>query len=403
MQRLLAVAVCVLLCCPALADDNPSDLPWKVNKPIVTVEKSVYLHTSGASTWVTMEYVGPDLELLETNAVMPIGDVLSDVKQRLSTDNGRTWSTFQTVPGTLVHYNGVEAREHAGMARFYDAQAGVLVETWTRLLKSWHTYWRISRDHGATWSTLQLLRYEAGAEFDPNNPLDSEYLLNNRGYGGNNIIQLANGNLLTSVGYARAPNGYTGSLCFIGTWSSEKEDYQWTPSNRVAAAPEKSRFLVETEVSQLKDGRVLVVWRGENTETTPGRKWYSVSTDGGLTLSLPAELKYDDGSSFYSPSSFHRIIRSSLTGKLYWIGNITATPPVGPSPRSPLVIAEVNETGPIPSLRKSTVTSIDGPPLGEDGLFSNFSLLEDRETHEFKLYMMLDDGKNYKYVVTLAR
>ena len=87
---------------------------------------------------------------------------------------------------------------------------------------------------------------------------------------------------------------------------------------------------------------------------------------------------------------------------VYWIGNITATPPVGPSPRSPLVIAEVSETGPIPSLKKSTVSSIDGPPLGEDGIFSNFSLSEDRQTHKLNLYMMLDDGKSYKYVVTFV-
>ena len=85
-----------------------------------------------------------------------------------------------------------------------------------------------------------------------------------------------------------------------------------TPSNRVAALSDQSRFLTESEVAQLKDGRVLVIWRGSNMETTPGRKWYSVSTDGGMNLSTPAELKYDDGSSFYLPSSYHRMIRSSL-------------------------------------------------------------------------------------------
>ncbi len=400
MRRYLPSVVFILVVCPDLA--KTADLPWQVNTPIVAVQKSVYLHTSEASTWMTMEYVGPNLQLLETNAVMPIGDVLSNVKQRLSTDNGKTWSTFQPLPGTLVDYNGVEARESPGMARFYDAQAGVLVETWTQLLKSWHTCWRISKDYGTTWNSPQLLRYEAGAEFDPRNPLDPDYLLNNRGYGGNNIIKLSGGKLLTSVGYARGPDGYTGSLCFIGTWNPAAEDYQWTPSNRVAVSPDQSRFLTESEVAQLKDGRVLVIWRGSNTETTPGRKWYSVSTDGGMNLSTPAELKYDDGSSFYSPSSYHRMIRSSLTDKLYWIGNITATPPVGPSPRSPLVIAEVSETRPIPSLKKSTVSSIDGPPLGEDGMFSNFSLSEDRQTHKLNLYMMLDDGKSYKYVVTFC-
>jgi hypothetical protein len=33
------------------------------------------------------------------------------------------------------------------------------------------------------------------------------------------------------------------------------------------------------------------------------------------------------------------MIRDSVTGKLYWIGNICAAPPSGNSPRYPLVIA----------------------------------------------------------------
>ena len=100
-----------------------------------------------------------------------------------------------------------------------------------------------------------------------------------------------------------------------------------------------------------------------------------------MTLGPVRELKYDDGSSFYSPSSYHRMIRHSMSGKLYWIGNISAAPPSGNSPRYPLVIAEVDET--IPALKKSTVTVIDDKQPGQtDAIqFSNFSLLEDRESH----------------------
>src|SRR5438552_14033888 len=84
-----------------------------------------------------------------------------------------------------------------------------------------------------------------------------------------------------------------------------------------------SRGLMESETAELKDGRVLVVWRGSSTAKTPGRKFYSVSSDGGRTLSPISEWKYDDASPFYSPSSYHRMIRHSQTGKLYWLGNIT--------------------------------------------------------------------------------
>ena len=131
-----------------------------------------------------------------------------------------------------------------------------------------------------------------------------------------------------------------------------------------------------------------------------------------MTLSDPAELKYDDGSEFYSPASFQRMIRSSETGKLYWIGNITADPPSGGTPRYPLVIAEVDESGATPSLKKNTVTVIDDKQPGQpDSIqFSNFTVFEDRETHAFDLYMTLvgeNSGNlftadNYKYVVTLT-
>ena len=195
---------------------------------------------------------------------------------------------------------------------------------------------------------------------------------------------------------------YSSSLCFAGTWHPAAKDYQWTPGKIVTIPPDKSAKLVESEVAELQDGRVLVVWRGVNTSTTPGRKWYSISTDGGMTLSPVAELKYDDGSSFYSPESFHRMIRSRRTGKLYWIGNITAEPPDHSSPRYPLVIAEVDETTEIPSLLKSTVSVIDTrqPDQQEAIQFTNFSLLEDRETEHLQLYMTVNFDNVYKYIVT---
>lgn len=60
--------------------------------------------------------------------------------------------------------------------------------------------------------------------------------------------------------------------------------------------------------------------------------------------------------------------------------------PNGNSPRYPLVIAEVDyETG---LLVRSTVTLIDDRREGQGDIqFSNFSLLEDRETHDLELYL----------------
>jgi hypothetical protein len=165
---------------------------------------------------------------------------------------------------------------------------------------------------------------------------------------------------------------------------------------------------MEPWVAELHDGRLLIIWRGSNTARTPGRKWFSVSADGGETLTSPTELKYDDGSRFYSPSAFHSMVRHSQTGKLYWLGNICPQPPRGNSPRYPLIIAEVDEA--IPALKRDTVTRVDG--LGENDSprlqLSNFSFFEDRQTHNLEIYLTRigEDpadfwGANaYKYTLT---
>ena len=228
----------------------------------------------------------------------------------------------------------------------------------------------------------------------------------NQSYPGNNIIKLSNGNLLTSVAEAK-PLG-KGSMCFIGTWNQTANDYQWMAGNPVVA-PAQAGYLNESEVAQLKDGRVLVAWRGAG-----GHKWYSISTDGGVSLSPVAELKYDDGSSFYSPASYHSMVRSNSTHKLYWIGNIIPTPPDpdGNTPRYPLVIAEVDESGATPALKKNTVTVIDDRQPGQPYSihFSNFNVFENRETYALDMYMTLygedpndpSHANNYKYVITLV-
>jgi hypothetical protein len=256
-----------------------------------------------------------------------------------------------------------------------------------------------------------MLRYEAGDNFDPNNPLAPGYLTKNQGYYCSGIIKLSNGNILTVLGEANSPDGlHNSSLCMIGRWNGSKKDYDWKAGSLTTISPTLSSYgLDEPDVAQLKDGRVFTVWRCANTPTTPNRKFCAVSTDGGLTLSPVAELRYDDGSSFYSTNSYHRLIRSSATGDLYWIGNISAAARSGD--RYPLVIAQVEETKPVPSLIKSTVTVIDDrkPDQPTAIQFSNFAILEDRETHALNLYVTLLGESTehflsadaYKYVVTL--
>jgi len=403
-------------------------IPWQVNKPIVGFKPQAQTPARaelykkhprpGAAALVSVFYVGPKLERMEIHALEIRDDVPSESMRRYSTDNGKTWSQFESLPETLSYPSGVEVWEGSG-PKFYDSDANVLVEMWLRQiaqdgLYNNFTYYRLSHDQGKTWTNPKQLRYETVDDFDPKDPLNPDFLNYNQAYFGSNILHHSNGTLIHCVAHANAPNDLDnnkrpwrmGSLCFIGKWNARVEDYQWTAGKRVEISPDlSSRGLMEPEVAELKDGQVLVIWRGSNTAKTPGRKWFSASNDGGMTLSEIQELKYDDGSSFYSPSSYHRMIRHSVTKKLYWLGNISAIPPSGNSPRYPLVIAEVDEE--IPALKKNTVTAIDDrkPKQSTAIQFSNFSLLENRETHELELYLTtygqdeenVFSADNYKY------
>ncbi|MBX7256727.1 MAG: glycoside hydrolase [Candidatus Hydrogenedentes bacterium] len=428
----IALLLCVFVLVSGLtfAQDIP---PWKTNSPIADVKKELYRKHDrpGTSVLASMQYVGPGLERREVQSSQTLDDVSDDIVARWSSDNGKTWSEFVKVqPSNNINYNGVTVWEGEACS-VYAPKPGVLVQMWLRQIqegKLYHcwTYSRYSRDAGRTWSTPKQLRYEDGEDFDPNEPMKATYLDRNEAYIGSNIEVLPDGTLLHCVAHANAPGDpknneriwRMGSVMFSGVWDDAAQDFVWTAGAHVEINPEMSaRGLMEPEVVQLKDGRILVVWRGstegwDGTKATiPGRKFFSVSTDGGKTLTAPGEWKYDDGTSFYSPSSFHRMIRHSVTGKLYWFGNITPEPPAGNMPRYPLVIAEVDEEK--AALKKSTVTVVDDrqPDQGKDIQFSNFSLLEDRETHALELYMTLygqfadpaekGAGDCYKYVLTI--
>ncbi|MHB8952219.1 MAG: sialidase family protein [Pirellulaceae bacterium] len=389
-----------------LASEAP---PWQVNPPIVTVQKQLYRQhvRPREAPLASVTYVGPNLERRETQAEEVESDVGANVRARWSPDNGRTWTEFVPVqPSNNVDYAGVTVWEGEGTS-IYDATAGVLLQSWLRQivvdgLYHCFTYSRYSRDLGRTWSQPQPLRYEAGVPFDPRDPKNPSFLDHNESYPGNNLLVRADGTIAFVVAHANAPGDprnnqrpwRMGSVLFLSRWNAQREDYDWVPGAHVEISPEHSaRGLMEPEIAELADGRLLVVWRGSthgwdgSVAKLPGRKFFSVSTDGGRMLTPPAVWKYDDGSDFFSPSSIHRLIRHSVTKKLYWLGNICATPPSGNSPRYPLVIAEVDEAN--AALKKNTVTVIDDrrQEQGHDIQFSNFSLLEDRETHVLELHL----------------
>ncbi len=424
----------IMLAPPAIADDASSDtaLPWEVNRPIVTVKKELYKKhpRPGAAALVGVRYVGPKWERMETHAVEFRDDVHNERFTRFSFDNGRTWNRPQPLASTDVYYQGKELWEGGGV-EFHDPVSGLLVGTWLRQIQvdgiyNCFSYTRVSEDLGLNWSTPKQLRYEVGIDFDSSDPHNAKFLKHNQAYFGSNIIRHSNGTLIHPVAHANAAKDAKnaerpwkmGSLCFIGRWNAQMREYKWTAGQRVEISPEVSaRGLMEPAVAELKDGRVLIVWRGSThgydgtVAKIPGRKFYSLSEDGGVTLSPPREWTYDDGTSFYSPSSIHYMIRHSQNGKLYWFGNISRIPPRGNSPRYPLVMAEVDEK--TATLKKDTVTIIDDRRSNqpENIQLSNFSLLENRQNHAFELYLTIlgeypdsvYTADCYKYVVRLNK
>jgi len=388
---------------------------------MVKVSKELYVEhpRAGTAVNISVSYIGPRLDRVECHSYECEGrdDLPLEPKMRRSSDNGRSWSAFEKMPDIVTFAESGETFLWGEPTNgFYDPSTKLLVAMCLRqtIVKEPvqkylnHCFCRLSADNGRTWGQPQQLRYEPGAQFDPDNPLDPEFLENNLVYPGNNMIRHRNGTLIWPGTEMSIPTGAPdpdpqrqygtwdipagarniGAACFVGRWDDENRCYRWQRSNCIWVDRSVScRGLMEGEVAELADGRVLMIMRGSDTPETAGRKWFSMSADGVMTLSEVAELKYDDGSRFYSPSSFHRMIRHSISPKLYWIGNISPTPPKANSPRHPLIMAEVDED--IPALKRDTVSVIAdrGPDESEDIQFSNFSLLENRETHNLELYM----------------
>ncbi len=437
MRGFLAGAA-TLVCVPSWVV-GAEKMPWQTNAPIVEVEREVYRKHPRPKTaaMVGVRYMGPGIVREERWSTMARSDTPEKPTRRWSMDNGRTWSDFEPQPEVVTHPQGVRVYWGHG-PQIYDAAAKAIVSTWLRQTHKKGVYYnqlfsRLSRDNGRTWSDGVQLMYEPGMRFDPSDPFNPEYLNNNQAYCGNNIIRHSNGTLITAGATVNIPKDVPvpnpkklsvmgipadarniGSVCFLGRWDAERKAYTWTAGKPVwVSRGVSSRGLLEPEVAELKDGRLLVVWRGSNAglnpKEVPGRKWFSLSTDGGKTMTKPTDLRYDDGSQFYSPSSFHRMIRHSVKGKLYWIGNICAGRTRGNSPRYPLVIAEVDEK--TPALKKNTVTRIDDRREDEGSRLqlSNFSLLENRQTHELELYLtrLGEDPKDfwgadaYKYTLRI--
>ena len=412
-------------------------------EPIVQVEREVYVPNTvpGKAPWV---YVFPgkggfreEVHTVWSHAdqVRGYGDSPQEPRRRVSSDNGKTWSPLVAEPPWMTFLDQVSVLDWK-FCGVHDPVSDRLVSLSIHHVRDMrqgppriiynHALVRTSTNGGESYGPPQVLKYEDGADLDADDVLNRDYLEHNTAYPGQSILRLSDGRLLIPVTNARIPaevpdepsprarwpaKGTIGSLCFLGRWDEAAAEYVWQ-AGRPVWIPRSIAFngLLEADVAELADGRVLIVWRITKTASGEARKWYSVSTDGGLTFSDPQVFGYADGTSFYSPSTFHRLFRSNRTGRLYWIGNICPENPTNAGhPRYPLVIAEVDEDA--LALKQQTVTEIDTRQPGEGAMMqlSNFWLIENVETQDLEIYLtrLYEDptetftASAYKYTLRL--
>jgi hypothetical protein len=408
-----------------------SFLKQESKQVVCKVKKEIYVPypEPAKAPWVSMRYVGRGLRREEFRSFMLSSDWNESLQKRTSNDNGRTWSEWLPEPKqeqtrgdyTLsggafqgaITYDPVSGKHIKLVFQriFKGVPQVALKEIWKGNRLFWdHGYYQLSSDNGISWGDIHQLKYENGPDFNPSDWGNKDYLETNEMYIGN-IILLKNGNVIVSatipVPYQDEedmkfpsiyPNNYrkgcvAGAMCFIGTWDEQKNDYSWKNSNSIFLPRQVStRGLTELDISELGNGNLLLIMRGSNAgldiSKSPGRKWFSVSKDGGFTWENVSDMRYDTGEQFYSSATISKTIRSSKTGKLYWVGNINNIPPKGNSPRYPLQIIEIDENG--PTFKKNTLTVIDDRDVTKDSEFlqlSNFSLFEDRETKNMEIYL----------------
>lgn len=392
-----------------------------VADPIVKVKREIYIHNTvpDKAPWVYV-FSGRDgyREEIHTiwshaDQVKGYGDSPQDPRQRISHDNGKTWTPLAAQPAWMTYLDQVTVLDWK-FCGIHDPASNRLVALSIHHVRDMrqgpprmiynHALVRTSTDGGKTFGPPQTLKYESGDDLDSENVLQPTYLENNTAYPGQSIFRHSNGSLIIPVTNTKIPAdiedepparvrwpsaGTIGSLCFVGRWDEKAQQYVWKSSKPVWL-PRSIAFngLLEADVTELADGRVLMVWRITKTKGGAAHKWFSVSSDGGLSFSEPQIFKYTDGTLFYSTSTFHRLFRSRKTNKLYWIGNIAPQNPTNPGhPRYPLVIAEVDENS--LALKKETVTEIDTRHSREGKMLqlSNFWVIENSETLDLEIYL----------------
>lgn len=371
-------------------------------------------------------------KMLETRSITCENDFFNGKQIRESDDNGRTWSEYREVYEEDFTKVGEkdEILKFGFDPYFYDTKSGNLVTCGLFRYfiggheEAYRKYWREASDETRDHCYLvyrrpdgtlkqQLIQYDGGVDYDPENPLNPEFMDKNLCYN-SNIHIASNGDLLFAIGadvraccrilglsleevFPSCPKIMCGVILVRAHWDAENEKYNLSYSKPVVISDLlSSRGVCEPSVCELSSGRIVIVFRGSNvmrggwhtriSPYAPGFKWYLYSDDGGKTFTPAMPWHFDTREVVYSSATIHDFFKSSKTGKNYWIGNITdPTKTYANNPRWPLYICEVDER--YGCLKKDTLTVIDTLHEGESELteLSNFTMIENRETGNLEI------------------
>jgi len=379
-----------------------------------------------ASQWINVSYIDRGLTRQETHFSNTASDAFVNFQKRISKDNGRTWGEFIPLERVTQQLPGGGFVTYPGKFT-YDPKLEILYQLIMRRMfpgRELYDYKVLDYvDHTVVSENGKLveLKYEQGPDFRESIPFDSTYLRTNRAYIGQRITLDKDGTAYLPLVCFKKEHEIGINQGGVVLMKRDPSTGIWSASNQQYISPNlSSRGLLEPEVAILKNGNILIVCRGSNVkgqdhvlypDSLEARKWYLLSEDGGKNLSPPKELKYDDGSRFFSPSSIHSFVRSSKNGKLYWVANIVDEEPNGNRPRYPLCLTEIDERS--PAVKKKGMVIIDDKREGDDDLLqlSNFDLLEDRETKNIEVLITKIgqvpnhpyQGAVYKYTIEIPR
>ena len=372
---------------------------------------------------------------------------------RRSPDNGRTWRDVEVIPA-------VEAIDsHRAWRRtldlFYlDPDSGLLARFFSEWVmpteagkklppdrigptgrRTLRLTYQVSRDAGETWAPRQQI-----IERGPG--CDAKHWARDVWFGKSTldptlaaIRKLSDGSILLPL-YMRPTKEYKDKafeqhgrpkelwgdakwyfegVCMIGQWRDDRGAFEWERGGPISLPDDYATAGTcgsdEPAIAVLDDGRLFAVVRTSSGHKETFRKrgipvlpYCAVSSDGGRIWGDVRALTYSDGGVLYAPSAYSEFIRSSKTGKWYWICNMIDNPTYGEcDPRHPLQIAELDTER--LGIRRETVTIIEdkGPRDAELIRFSNFRVHEERETGDFILLMLTSYSELQKGQKTLPR